>query len=85
MAPVVSNSIPFDRFLDAEGQPCPLPLLKTRLQLKSMAPGEVLLVKASDAGSWRDIPRFVEVSPHRLLASQEDGKLYSFWIEKGSA
>lgn len=78
------TDIPFDTCLNAEGLPCPLPLLKTRLQLKSLAAGQVLLVTATDAGARRDIPRFLESAGHELLLVREDGPLFQFWIKKGS-
>jgi tRNA 2-thiouridine synthesizing protein A len=83
MAPVVSNSIPYDYLLDAEGLQCPLPLLKTRLRLKTMAVGEVLLVRATDSGSWRDIPLYLTRSADELLAATEKDSTYCFWIKKG--
>lgn len=61
-----------------------MPLLKTKLALNELPIGEVLWVSATDAGSLRDIPRFVELSAHDLLSALEDDDgRYQYWIKKG--
>ncbi|MEC7377472.1 MAG: sulfurtransferase TusA family protein [Pseudomonadota bacterium] len=72
-----------DRVLDASGLRCPMPLLKTKLELNSMAPGDELEVIATDAGSARDIPAFLELSDHRLMSSSESDGQYRFVIKCG--
>ena len=72
-----------DRSLDASGLRCPRPLLKTKLELNSMSPGEQLEVLATDAGSNRDIPAYVAMSPHRLVSQSESNGVYRFMIECG--
>lgn len=79
----VSNVITYQQQLDARGLECPMPLLKTKLALQGLATGEVLWVVASDQGSWRDIPRYLELSAHHLLASDVVAGDYHFWIKKG--
>ncbi|SNC68058.1 Sulfurtransferase TusA [Marinobacter sp. es.048] len=72
-----------DRTLDASGLRCPMPLLKTKLELNSMAPGEELEVIATDAGSARDIPAFLQLSDHQLMSSSETAGQYRFVIKCG--
>lgn len=60
-----------------------MPLLKTKLELNGMSPGEKLEVFATDAGSARDIPAFLELSRHRLVSSSEADGYYRFVIECG--
>jgi len=72
-----------DRTLDASGLRCPMPLLKTKLELNSMAAGEELEVIATDAGSARDIPAFLELSDHKLMSSSEAAGQYRFVIKCG--
>lgn len=71
-----------DVLLDARGLQCPMPLLKTKLALARMQPGEVLQVTASDPGSWRDIPAYLELTGNRLLSAQQHDGLYDYRIEK---
>lgn len=70
-----------DRTLDASGLRCPMPLLKTKLELNGMAAGEVLLVIASDSGSARDIPAYLSLTGHELVSSSEEGDRYTFMIK----
>lgn len=61
-----------------------MPLLKTKLALKSLATDEILWVTATDAGSWRDIKKFVELTTHELVSSEEEDGRYQYWIKKGA-
>ncbi|AHI27741.1 MULTISPECIES: sulfurtransferase TusA family protein [Marinobacter] len=73
-----------DRTLDASGLLCPMPLLKTKLELNSMTPGEELEVIATDSGSARDIPAFIKLSSHQLVSSAETDGQYRFVIKCGA-
>ncbi|SFM72977.1 sulfurtransferase TusA family protein [Marinobacter pelagius] len=72
-----------DRTLDASGLRCPMPLLKTKLELNGMSPGEELEVIATDSGSARDIPAFLALSSHTLVSSIEANGEYRFVIKCG--
>lgn len=61
-----------------------MPLLKTKLELNAMSPGETLEVITTDAGSTRDIPAFLERSPHRLLSLAEEAGQFRFVIQCGA-
>lgn len=73
----------FKTLLDASGLRCPMPLLKTKQALSSIDTGEVLKVIATDAGSWRDIPAYVDLSDHKLIEKQQDADQFIFYILKG--
>ena len=47
-------SFDFDQELDCSGLSCPMPILKTKKMLDTMASGQVLRMIATDAGSVRD-------------------------------
>ena len=70
-----------DRTLDASGLRCPMPLLKTKLELNSMPPGELLRVIATDSGAARDIPAFLALTHHELVSSGQEGNRYTFMIK----
>lgn len=71
-----------DDVLDARGLPCPLPLLKAKQALSRLAPGQLLEVMATDAGSWRDLETFIEQSDHQMPAREARGEVYHYWIRK---
>ena len=50
----------FDHELDARGLNCPLPILRAKKTLNTMAGGEVLKIMATDPGSVRDFEAFAK-------------------------
>jgi TusA-related sulfurtransferase len=48
-----------------------------------MSPGRELEVIATDAGSARDIPAFLELSSHELVRTSEQGGCFTFVIKCG--
>ncbi len=69
-------------FLDAKGLSCPMPLLKTKLLMKQMQAGETLCVLASDGGSWRDIPAYLNQVEYELIKAEQYDNTYAFLIKK---
>ena len=73
-----------DRLLDAKGLTCPLPVLKARKTLKSMAHGETLELLATDPGALEDVAEFCRSAGHRLLESSTlEPDLFRFVIRNG--
>jgi tRNA 2-thiouridine synthesizing protein A len=72
----------FDVQLNATGMPCPLPLLKAKLELNRMHSGAVLKVEATDAGSQRDFRAFARLAGHTLLHEELEGGVYRYWLRK---
>lgn len=69
--------------LDACGLSCPMPLLKAKLELNRLTVGEVLLVKATDAGSQRDFRSFATLAGHSLLREECVDGVFRYWLRKG--
>ncbi len=74
----------FTQQLDLKGLSCPLPLLKMKLALKKMEPGQVIYVETSDSGSWQDFHKFTTITDNELISAQECESSYQFVIKKGS-
>lgn len=72
----------YDKELDARGLACPLPIVKTRKALNELASGQVLKVLATDAGSVADMKAFSEQTGNELLASEQDGGTYLFYLKR---
>lgn len=73
-----------DHTLDTSGLKCPLPVLKAKKALKTMAAGTTLRVIATDPGSVRDFAHFCDATGDALLESIEDADAgtYTFRICK---
>lgn len=68
--------------VDASGLRCPLPLLKAKQALRDLAPGELLRVLATDAGSVRDFQAFARISGHELVGFAERDSMYCYLLKK---
>ena len=71
-----------DSLLDATGLKCPLPVLRARKAMKSLAPGDVLDVRATDPDAPKDFEAFCETAGHRLLESGGADGVFVLRIEK---
>lgn len=72
----------FDKQFDASGLACPLPIVKTKKALATMASGQVLRVLATDPGSVGDMAAFAEQTGNALLSSGEQGGKFVFLLKK---
>jgi tRNA 2-thiouridine synthesizing protein A len=70
--------------LDLSGLKCPLPALKTRKALKSLAPGDRLEVRCTDPLAVIDIPHLVGLIGDRLEIIDRGERDTVFRIEKSA-
>ena len=78
------ETIKADIVVDTRGLLCPMPVVKAKLALEEMKPGQVVKVLSTDPGSLKDFPAWCQETGNKLLLAQEEGKrLYTFFIEKG--
>lgn len=71
-----------ERVLDARGLLCPMPVVKTKLELEELEEGQVLQVLATDPAAPRDIAVFCQETGNQLLSSGQEENVYTFLIEK---
>jgi len=69
-------------FLDATGLKCPLPVLRARKAMKSVAAGGLLEVKATDPSAVADFKSFCETTGDQLVDWQEEAGVFVFRIRK---
>ncbi|WP_249681045.1 sulfurtransferase TusA family protein [Roseococcus pinisoli] len=61
--------------LDLRGLACPLPVLKANKALRAMAPGETLVLLATDPAAVKDFHAYAQETGHELLAwAEEQGR-----------
>ncbi|MTW23002.1 sulfurtransferase TusA family protein [Allochromatium palmeri] len=72
----------FDQELDASGLNCPLPILRAKKTLNTMASGQVLHIVATDPGSVKDFDAFAKQTGNELMESKEEGGKFHFLIKK---
>ncbi len=79
------TSCPMTTILDLTGLKCPLPALKTRKALKSVAPGGKLEVHCTDPLAVIDIPNLIRETGDTIEIRERDEKRIVFLIEKAGA
>ena len=78
------NELPQSTALDLRGLKCPLPALRTRRALRSVPPGQVLIVTCSDPLSVVDIPHLIQETGDRLEQQNQKDGFYEFQIRRAT-
>ncbi len=74
-----------DITIDTKGMKCPLPVLKARKAMKTLAPGGTMEVLATDPGAAKDFEHFCEVTGATMLeAREEPGGVFVFVMRKSA-
>jgi len=68
--------------VDACGLKCPLPILRTKKALATIAGGERLEVLSTDPTSVRDFEAFCQQAGHALIGWDEADGRYRFVLQK---
>lgn len=60
--------------LDVRGTKCPIPIVKAKKMIDTMAAGEIVEVMATDPGSVPDFQGWARTAKHALLKEQRQEK-----------
>ncbi|MHA1150197.1 MAG: sulfurtransferase TusA family protein [Promethearchaeota archaeon] len=71
-----------DKTLNAVGLKCPMPVLKTKKELRGMTSGQIIEVIVDDKGALKDIPAMLSKSGDELLDTKEEADKITFLIKK---
>ncbi len=71
-----------DRTIDCVGLFCPIPILKTREAIKTMAVGQVLAMTSDDPSSEADMKSWTTRTGHELLEMDKHGAVFRFVVRK---
>lgn len=69
-------------FFDARGLACPMPLLKAKVSLRTLAGSESLYLVASDKNSQTDLVAYCQKNNLAVQTWVSEGELYHFIITK---
>lgn len=72
----------FDTHLDAKGLNCPLPVLKAKVALNKMQPGEVLYVEATDPHSTIDFEAYCARTGHEIVDIKESPEVIEIFVRR---
>ena len=68
--------------LDYTGLKCPMPVLKTKKELKGMTSGQILELIVDDKGALKDVPALLGKTGDELLETTETDDQVVFLIKK---
>ncbi|HEY7023713.1 MAG TPA: sulfurtransferase TusA family protein [Candidatus Limnocylindrales bacterium] len=68
--------------LDARGLKCPMPIVRTAQQIKSIASGELLEVLATDPGAVADFAAWSRSTGNEIVESSTADGVYRFVLRR---
>ena len=68
--------------VDAKGLSCPMPIVKTAQAIKTVEPGAVIEVLATDPGSVKDFAAWTRSTGNELVEQASDGGVFRFVIRR---
>lgn len=71
--------------LDCTGMACPGPILRVKEAAATLAAGQVLEVRASDAGFKNDLPAFCKANGYECLSVEKDKGIVTGRLSRGAA
>jgi tRNA 2-thiouridine synthesizing protein A len=76
------ETVEITQTVDARGLSCPMPIVKTAQAIKTLAPGAILEVLATDPGSTKDFVAWCKSTGNELVDQSFDGTVYRFVIRR---
>lgn len=71
-----------DITVDTKGLACPMPIVKAKKALDSLAPGQTMEVLSTDKGSLNDFKAWVQQTKNELVSHEEENGIYKFVVKK---
>jgi tRNA 2-thiouridine synthesizing protein A len=68
--------------VDARGLSCPMPIVKTAQTIRTIAPGELVEVLATDPGSVKDFAAWSRTTGNELVEQTADSGVYRFVLRR---
>lgn len=74
-----------NRVLDAKGLACPMPIVKTKKEMTTLEPGQVMEIQATDKGSTADIKAWAESTGNQYLGTVTEGDTLKHYLRKATS
>jgi tRNA 2-thiouridine synthesizing protein A len=68
--------------VDARGMSCPMPIVKTAQAIRTLAPGSLVEVLATDPGSVKDVAAWCRTTGHALVEQDVRDGVFRFVIRR---
>lgn len=76
------TEVAFDQVVEAQNLLCPLPILRAKKALSTMASGQVLKVITTDPKAMGDFQAFCTQSKNDLIAQRDMGEFAEHYIKR---
>ena len=74
-----------NKVLDAKGLACPMPIVKTKKEMTTLEPGQVMEIQATDKGSIADLKAWAQSTGNQYLGTVEESNVLKHYLRKASA
>ncbi len=71
-----------DQVLDCKGLQCPVPVIKTAQAIKTIEPGQVLELLATDPGVEPDMTAWSSRTGNELLGIERNGDVFHVFLRR---
>ena len=79
----LTETVPeFQQTVDAVGLACPLPILRAKKALATLASGEILRVITTDRGAVRDFQAFCRQTGNELLGQIDEVTIVTHYLKR---
>jgi tRNA 2-thiouridine synthesizing protein A len=78
----MAETLEITAHVDARGLSCPMPIVKTAMGIKTLAPGALVEVLATDPGSTKDFVAWCRSTGNELVEQTTDGAVFRFVIRR---
>ncbi len=68
--------------VDVKGKACPQPIMETARAMKAAAPGDIIIVEATDVGFYNDITAWCKKTGNELISLEKRISIYVVKIKK---
>jgi TusA-related sulfurtransferase len=76
------NGITPDKVQDSLGQACPMPIVVMAKNMRAMAAGQVLEIRADDDGAHADMRAWCAQTGNEFLGEEDAGKYTRYYVRK---
>jgi TusA-related sulfurtransferase len=68
--------------VDVKGKACPQPIMETSRAVKAAAPGDIIIIEATDIGFYNDIKAWCQKTGNELVSLEKRITIYVAKIKK---
>jgi len=78
----LTTDIKSDVTLDAKGLLCPMPILRTKIEMDKLSSGKILEIIATDPAADPDIRAWAKNTGNKFLGSEVNKEVWKIYVQK---